>query len=345
MKVRIKSIQSAATWFSLLTIGTTAAVTILIYGALYLLHAIPSEGDIVRWLPVIAIGVCLLLGTLFTVIWAKDVLRPFTKLIAAMNAISAGDFSVRLDTSKAHGEYARLMENFNKMAEELGSVETLKESFINDFSHEFKTPVVSIRGFARQLKNPDLTPEQREEYLDIILSESERLANMSTNILLLSKFENLEIIPDCKPYALDEQIRHCVSLFDRVLAEKNLLPDGDLEEITYCGNESIMEHVWINLLSNAFKFAPEGSTVRITLHRTGTAIEASFADEGPGMDEQTVARLFEKFYCADPSRHPEGNGLGLPLVRRIVDLCGGTVTVRSETGQGSVFTVRLPDKF
>ena len=125
MKVRIKSIQSAATWFSLLTIGTTAAVTILIYGALYLLHAIPSEGDIVRWLPVIAIGVCLLLGTLFTVIWAKDVLRPFTKLIAAMNAISAGDFSVRLNTSKAHGEYARLMENFNKMAEELGSVELI----------------------------------------------------------------------------------------------------------------------------------------------------------------------------------------------------------------------------
>ncbi len=272
----------------------------------------------------------------------RSKLRPMDDLVHAMHAVSQGDFSVRVDAEDVPGDMGELASSFNDMATELGGLELFRKDFINNFSHEFKTPIVSIRGFAKQLERDDLTDEQRREYLDIIVSESDRLANMASNVLLLSKLENQTIVTDREDYRLDEQLRRCVLLLEKQWGEKNLEPDVELEEITYRGNEEMLNHVWVNLLGNAIKFSPEGGRLTVRLRREGDRAVCSVADEGPGMDEATRRRVFEKFFQGDTAHATAGNGLGLSLVKRIVDLCGGTVDVDSAVGRGSTFTVRLP---
>ena len=272
----------------------------------------------------------------------RSKLRPMDDLVRAMQAVSKGDFSVRVDAEDVPGDMGELASSFNDMATELGGLELFRKDFINNFSHEFKTPIVSIRGFAKQLERDDLTEAQRREYLDIIVSESDRLANMASNVLLLSKLENQTIVTDREDYRLDEQLRHCVLLLEKQWSEKELEPDVELEAVTYRGNEEMMNHVWVNLLNNAIKFSPRGGVLTVRLTREGDATVCAVGDQGPGMDEATRRRIFEKFYQGDTAHATEGNGLGLALVHRIVDLCGGTVTVQSTPGEGSTFTVRLP---
>ena len=269
-------------------------------------------------------------------------LKPINDLVHAMRAVSQGDFSVRVDCEDVSGDMGRLVSSFNDMASELGGLELFRKDFINNFSHEFKTPIVSIKGFARQLERPDLTDDQRREYLDIIISESDRLANMSGNVLLLSKLENQNIVTDREDYRLDEQLRRCVLLLEKQWSEKDLELDLELEEVVYRGNEEMMNHVWVNLLNNAVKFSPAGGTLRVRLRREGNEAVCTVGDEGPGMDGDTRRRIFEKFYQGDTAHATEGNGLGLSLVKRIVDLCGGSIEVDSAPGRGSAFTVRLP---
>ncbi|MBR3273483.1 MAG: HAMP domain-containing histidine kinase, partial [Clostridia bacterium] len=263
-------------------------------------------------------------------------------LVRAMQAVSRGDFSVRVDAEDVPGDMGELASSFNDMATELGGLELFRKDFINNFSHEFKTPIVSIRGFAKQLERDDLTDDQRREYLDIIVTESDRLANMASNVLLLSKLENQTIVTDREDYRLDEQLRRCVLLLEKQWSEKDLEPDIELEEITYRGNEEMMNHVWVNLLNNAIKFSPRGGLLTVRLGREGDAAVCAVGDQGSGMDADTRRRIFEKFYQGDTAHATEGNGLGLSLVKRIVDLCGGSVDVKSAPGEGSTFTVRLP---
>ena len=272
----------------------------------------------------------------------RSKLRPMDDLVRAMQRVSRGDFSVRVDAEDVPGDMGELASSFNDMATELGGLEMFRKDFINNFSHEFKTPIVSIRGFAKQLERDDLTDEQRREYLDIIVTESDRLANMASNVLLLSKLENQTIVTDREDYRLDEQLRRCVLLLEKQWSEKDLEPDIELEEITYHGNEEMMNHVWVNLLNNAIKFSPPGGTLTVRLSREGDVAVCSVGDQGPGMDGETRRRIFEKFYQGDTAHATEGNGLGLSLVRRIVDLCGGGVEVASTPGEGATFTVRLP---
>ncbi len=228
------------------------------------------------------------------------------------------------------------------MAAELGGLELFRKDFINNFSHEFKTPIVSIKGFARQLERDDLTERQRREYLDIIISESERLANMSGNVLLLSKLENQNIVTDKTRFQLDEQLRRCILLLEKSWTLKSLELDLELEETEFFGNEEMLQHVWVNLLGNAVKFSPQGGTLGVRLYREHGWAVVTVRDTGPGMDEVTRRRVFEKFYQGDTAHAVEGNGLGLSLVKRIVDLCQGTVEVDSVPGAGAAFTVRLP---
>ena len=272
----------------------------------------------------------------------RSKLKPINDLVRAMHDVSQGDFSVRVDTEDVSGDMGRLVSSFNDMASELGGLELFRKDFINNFSHEFKTPIVSIRGFAKQLERQDLTQQQRREYLDIIVSESDRLANMSGNVLLLSKLENQTIVTDKTRYQLDEQLRKCILLLEKQWTHKNLELDLDLAPVEYYGNEEMMQHVWVNLLGNAIKFSPEGGRLTVRLRREGDLAACSVADEGPGMDEATRRRIFEKFYQGDTAHASEGNGLGLSLVKRIVDLCQGSVEVDSAPGQGSTFIVRLP---
>ncbi|MBQ6373041.1 MAG: HAMP domain-containing histidine kinase [Clostridia bacterium] len=269
-------------------------------------------------------------------------LKPINDLVHAMHDVSQGDFSVRVDADDATGDMGALVASFNDMARELGGLELFRKDFINSFSHEFKTPIVSIKGFARQLERDDLTDAQRREYLDIIISESDRLANMSGNVLLLSKLENQNIVTDKTVYRLDEQLRKCILLMEKQWTQKALELDVDLEAVSFLGNEEMVQHIWINLLSNAIKFSPEGGSVQVTLRRSGDMCSVCVRDHGPGMDDATRRRIFEKFYQGDTAHAAEGNGLGLSLVRRITDLCNGFIDVQSSPGHGSAFTVRLP---
>lgn len=269
-------------------------------------------------------------------------LRPIHKVNEAMKKVSQGDFSIRLDESRDIGEIHELICSYNHMAEELGNIEMFRKDFINNFSHEFKTPIVSIRGFARQLERDDLSEEQRREYTHIIAAESERLANMSANILLLTKLENQQIITDKADYALDEQLRSCILLLEKQWTDKEIELQLDLDPLTYCGNEEMMSHVWVNLISNAVKYSPVGGMLEISCMQVQDFIVVRVTDHGEGMSAETQMRIFEKFYQGDSAHAAEGNGLGLSLAKRIVDLCGGKITVVSAPDNGSTFSVYLP---
>lgn len=287
--------------------------------------------------------ICIAIGTSLTAFLSKKALNPIRKVIASIHQVAAGDFSVKVDI-KGIGELEELSESFNKMTQELASIETLRSDFINNFSHEFKTPIMSIRGFAKLLQENDLTEEERQEYLDIIVTESERLTTLSSNVLTLAKYENLEIVVDQAPFRLDEQIRRTIILMEPKWSVKDLDVNLDLEEVTFVGNEEFIQQIWINLLDNAIKFSYSGGSIDIRLTKSGNEIRFTIQDEGVGMNEATIAHIFDKFFQGDASHAKKGNGLGLSLVKRIVDLCGGEIIVQSELGSGSIFTVLFYSK-
>ncbi|MGM1044538.1 MAG: HAMP domain-containing sensor histidine kinase [Bacillota bacterium] len=289
----------------------------------------------------ILFGLCILLGTALTAFLSKKALNPIRKVIDATHKVAGGDFSVKVDI-KGIGELEELSQSFNKMTQELSSIETLRSDFVNNFSHEFKTPIVSLRGFAKLLKENNLTDEERREYLDIIITESERLAALSTNVLTLSKYENLEIVADKAPFRLDEQIRKSIVLMEPKWSAKEITVNVDLDKVIYSGNEDLTQQIWLNLLDNAIKFSDQGGLINITLVYENDEIRFVIQDNGSGMDDQTKAHIFDKFYQGDTSHSKTGYGLGLPLVKRIVELCGGDVGVQSQSGKGSIFTVVLP---
>ncbi|MFP3919946.1 HAMP domain-containing sensor histidine kinase [Lysinibacillus telephonicus] len=288
------------------------------------------------------LGFCILLGTSLTAFLSKKALNPISTLINATHKVADGDFNVQVNI-KGIGELEELSHSFNKMTQELAGIETLRRDFINNFSHEFKTPIVSIRGFAKLLKENNLSEEERQEYLDIIITESERLAVLSTNVLALSKYENLEIITDKAPFRLDEQIRKTIILMEPRWTSKEITVNVELNKIIYNGNEDLIQQVWLNLLDNAIKFSYKGGLINITLEAVNEGVRFAIQDDGPGMDDQTQVHIFNKFYQGDISHSKKGNGLGLALVKRIVELCGGEIQVQSAKDKGSIFTVTLPN--
>lgn len=286
-------------------------------------------------------GFCIILGTALTAFLSRKALNPIRKVIDATHKVANGDFNINLDL-KGIGELEELSYSFNKMTQELSTIETLRSDFINNFSHEFKTPIVSVRGFAKLLKKNNLPEERRQEYLDIIITESERLAALSTNVLTLSKYENLEIIVDKRPFRLDEQLRKTIILMEPKWASKEITLNVELDKIIYSGNEDLTQQIWINLIDNAINFSYQGGLINISLTNKNEEIHFVIQDDGPGMDNQTKSRIFDRFFQEDTSRSKVGNGLGLPLVKRITKLCGGDITVQSELGEGSIFTVIFP---
>ncbi len=284
--------------------------------------------------------VSLFLGTVLAVVGGDRLLRPIRSLSEATREVASGNFSVRVETNGPR-EVARLAANFNDMAAELSSIETLRNDFVNNISHEYKTPLVSIRGFARRLKKDTLTKEKRDEYIDIIISETERLTQLSSNVLLLSKLESSEKLTDQISYSLDEQIRRSILLMEPQLEKKQLEVDARLQPVKITGNDEMLQHVWINLLGNAIKFSPVGGTITVSLQYDGTNTIVSIKDDGPGLDHNAMEHLFDKFFQADCSRSTEGNGLGLSLVKRILDLSDGHITVESAPGKGACFAVVL----
>ena len=285
----------------------------------------------------------ILLGTAITAFFSRKALKPIRKVIDATHRVAEGDFGVRVELKGVY-ELEKLSESFNKMVQELSNTETLRSDFINSFSHEFKTPIVSVRGFAKLLKENGLAEDEKQEYLDIIIAESERLAELSSNILSLSKYESLEIITDRHPFRLDEQIRRVVVLSEGKWLSKKLELTVSLDEITFIGNADLTQQIWINLLDNAVKFTDAGGSIRISLSECSGEVLFVIEDDGIGIDRQALTYVFDRFFQGDNSHKTGGNGLGLAIVKKIVQLCGGSIQAESEEGRGSVFSVRLPNK-
>jgi len=294
-------------------------------------------------------GYVLLMAALMTAFSAwlhhHNFSRPMRRLSAAARQVAAGDFSVRIAPMRKDGkkDYVEVMfDDFNTMAEELGSIETLKNDFVSNVSHEIKTPLAIIMNTAALLQNQKLTDDEREEYTHTIISASKRLTSLVTNILKLNKLENQEIVSITEPYDLGEQLRECALAFVDLWEQKDLNFVADIDDdIRVCCDASMLEIAWNNLLSNAIKFTSPGGAIALKLKKEDGRAVVTVRDTGCGMDEKTGRRIFDKFYQGDTSRSQEGNGLGLTLVKRLIDLLGGDITVDSKLGEGSVFTVRL----
>ena len=308
-----------------------------------------NPGGFTTYTPVllvlIALPVSVLLGTVFSIVVSKQILRPVDELVAATERVSRGDFSVVVPIRYKKNQFSRLIESFNGMTRELSGIEIFRKDFINNFSHEFKTPLSAIRGYVRELSNESLTPAERGEYIRIVTEACDRLTGMSSVVLLLAKLENQQFVSERETFDLTEQIRDVLLMQEKDWTKKEIGLQLDLEEtVVYSSNPEMLSHVWQNLLSNAIKFCPAtGGVISLSCHRAGDGVRVVVSDNGCGMQPGTVDHIFEKFYQGDSSHKVEGNGLGLALVKRIVDLHGGIILVDSTPGVGSVFTVCLPD--
>lgn len=280
---------------------------------------------------------------LSTYIIIRTLERRMGALLDGIQAVAEGDLTVELDTRRSN-EYRILYENFNRMTRELRKTKEEMQSFVNEFSHEFKTPITSIHGFAQLLleTGEGLETAERMTYLQVIADESLRLSELSQKTLLLSRVEACEIITEKEDFDLAEQIKRCVILLLPQMEKKKIELELDLpEHLCYYGNPELMEQVWLNLLGNAMKFTPENGEIAVTAGLSQEGISVSVSDTGVGMDAQTAERIFDRYYQSPDGRSRGGNGIGLSIVKRIVTLCAGTVTVRSAPGEGSTFTVVL----
>lgn len=285
--------------------------------------------------------ISIFVGTILTLCIGYFPLRPIHTLIQAIHDVSEGKFDTKVQLGNLK-EFRKLADCFNQMTDDLSSIEMLRADFINNFSHEFKTPIVSIMGFAKLLKKGNLTEEEKAEYLDIIISESNRLTVLSNNVLNLSKIDTISALSDVTTFNVSEQIRESILLLERKWTAKNLSLDMDMEELEITGSPQLLKQVWVNLIDNAVKFSPPGSPLKISLDKKKDCLVFRIKDNGPGIDSQTRKYIFDKFYQGDTSHSTEGNGLGLSLVKKIVTLHHGSVSVRNLPEKGCIFTVSIP---
>lgn len=281
------------------------------------------------------------IGTVISIFVSKIILRPITTFTNAMEQVSQGDFSIRLNETSSLTELQSLTHNFNRMTHELASIETLRSDFIANVSHEFKTPLASIEGYATLIQDKSLTEPERQEYCSLIIESTKQLGSLTGNILLLSKLENQNVMTRPQEFRLDEQIRQAILLLETKWTSKNIDLEIHLEKINFTGNESLLMQVWINLIDNAIKFSPENGNIQIILKDAGSSLLFQIEDSGCGISPTVINHIFDKFYQGDPARKMDGNGLGLALVKGILAFCDGTVSVESEEGYGSTFKVLL----
>lgn len=296
--------------------------------ALYMLGMIPS-----MW---IIVSLC-------TWIILRAIRKRMGILLDGLQSVSNGDLSVQLDTNGV-GEYEAIYESFNRMVSELKNTKEEMDNFVNEFSHEFKTPITSIYGFSQLLleTGDGIESPERMQYLQVIANESLRLSELSQKTLFLAKVEACEIITDKEQYSLSEQLKRCAILLLPQMDKKKIVLEMDVPDLDYYGNPELLEHVWINLLGNAVKFTPENGEITIQAKVKPDQIEVQIADNGPGMEEETLSHIFDKYYQSQDGRKKGGNGIGLAIAHRIVTLSGGTITAESHPGSGSTFRVTLP---
>ena len=337
----IRSKFSIQLYFTLIVMGEIVVTVVIAALAAWLLESelaklesVPTLG----WFVLFSAAV----GTAFSVIVNRIILSPIKKLSKAMNSVAAGDFTVELEPKSRVHEIRDSYQSFNLMTRELAATETLQSDFVSNVSHEFKTPINAIEGYTTLLQDRQLSEEEQEAYIGKILFNTRRLSELVGNILLLSKVDSQAIAPPAATFRLDEQVRQAILLLENKWTKKDIDFDIDLDRVDYTGSEAFLRHVWSNLIDNAVKFSPLGGLVRIRLEKRAGSLVFSVEDGGPGIPEEDQKHIFNRFYQSDSSHKAEGNGLGLALVKRIVDLEGGTVTVVSGPEGGCCFTVILP---
>ena len=286
----------------------------------------------------------LLLGSATAAGFSVAFFAPISRLSRAMKEVAGGNFQVKVETRSLFRDIRDIYDNFDLMVRELGATETLQTDFISNVSHEFKTPISAIEGYASLLQEHQQSSEEQAEYVDKILFNTRRLSALAGNILLLSKLDSQSIRPRRERFRLDEQVRQSILALERRWTEKDVDFDVDLDEIEYTGYTGLLQHVWSNLIDNAIKFGPRGGLIRMRMLRENGSILFTIDDEGPSIPDEDKARIFNKFYQGDSSHESEGNGLGLALVRKIVAMHGGEVRVEDPPLGGCRFAVSLPEQ-
>ncbi|MBP2242079.1 signal transduction histidine kinase [Cytobacillus eiseniae] len=344
MKRFSRSIRAKLTilFISILLISCLSALGIVIIATPNLNEIITLElnREVIHLLTATVI-LCAGIGSVLMFIATKFISKPIRHISDVTKEVAKGNFEVHIDYQRKD-EIGELASNFRLMAEELKNIEYLRKDFMRNVSHEFKTPISSIQGFVEVIKDRNLPSEKFDEYTDIIIEESKRLNNLSTNILRLSKLDNQMIQSKTTIFSLDEQLRRTILLLEEQWSKKNLALEIHLEKVSYKGNEELMQQLWINLIGNAIKFSYEKGTIYISLKKANDTFVVEIRDEGVGIAEESRSRIFEKFFQGDPSRSEKGNGLGLAIVKRIIEICNGTIHFDSQEGVGTCFTIKLP---
>lgn len=334
---RLSAMFSLLSFLSLtITVALTGALAMLLFH-LGILSG-PNRGVVIF----VVAAVSVLVGTVLSKYAGRHPLSAISAMSEATKEVAKGNFDVELDEDSPIEELRDMAHSFNRMTKELAGTELLRSDFVENVSHEFKTPLSAIEGYATLLQKPGLSEEKRAEYTGKIPYNTRRLSTLTSNILLLSRLENQELDIPRETFCLDEQLREVILSQEEGWAGKDLELEVDLDSADYRGNRDLLAQVWQNLLGNAVKFVPERGLVRVLLRREENRLRVSVADTGPGMSGEVQRRVFEKFYQGDPSRASQGNGLGLALAKRVVDLHRGEIVVSSKEGKGTTFTVYLP---
>ena len=291
----------------------------------------------------IAIIALVFTATLIIANITKRMLRPIEKITDATKKVAGGDFTVQLETNRKD-EIGELTHNFNKMVKELNSIECLQKDFINNVSHEIKTPISSIQGFAKLLEEDDLSKEERKEYSGIIKEEADRLLYLSTNMLKLAKLENQERLTNTEEICVAEQIRRTISVLEPKSKEKNIKFNVNLKENKIYGEKELLFQVWMNLIENAIKYSKEQGQIDIKMKEVDENLLIEIKDYGQGMTKEECEKIFDRFYQVDKTHSERGAGLGLAIVKRIIELSNGKIRVESQVNKGTTFIIELPDK-
>ena len=288
------------------------------------------------------LAVALVVVSLMSYFVGRRIVAPMVKLSKASKEVARGNYNITVSDSSKLEEVQTTFRNFNAMVRQLDSISTLSSDFVANVSHEFKTPLTAIEGYATLLQDHTLTQEDRDEYVEKIIYNTHRLNTLIGNILTLSKIESDQLAPQYTHFRLDEQIRQAVVMLEPMWSEKEIFFDAALDSVEIHSCESLLLHVWTNLISNAIKFSPIGSQIELRLLNQTECVVFSIHDHGCGMSEEVQAHIFDKFYQADSSHKSEGYGLGLPMVKRIVELTEGIIELTSSADEGTLFRIILP---
>lgn len=325
----------------LLLVFVTVSLTMASVYGLFCLGVLNENNY--RLAPLVLVAISMVIGTVMAMTFGRHPVRIVEQASALMSRVAKGDFTAQMPVQGRAEEFHEIARSFNVMVQELAGTEMLRNDFVENVSHEFKTPLTAIEGYTTLLQKPDLSEEKRLEYTRRILVSTQRLNALTGNILLLSRLENQQMQVKRERYCLDEQLRECILLLEDEWSAREIDLDIDLTDCEITANRDLLAQVWQNVIGNAVKFTPRSGKISVALRQTDTGPEVTVADNGCGMTGEQQRHMFEKFYQGDRSRSTQGNGLGLALAKRIVDLHGGTIQVQSAPDQGTKMTISIPN--